>query len=75
MFGSGINLTRLYHGRIDFLFYLVRDLGYVNKIYRGVTVADADGLAVTIRNVTRSRNSGSRRWSGMRWAARASFCT
>jgi (3,5-dihydroxyphenyl)acetyl-CoA 1,2-dioxygenase len=43
VFGSGINLTRLYHGRIDFLFYLVRDLGYVNKIYRGVTIADADG--------------------------------
>jgi thioesterase DpgC len=43
VFGSGINLTRLYHGRIDFLFYLVRDLGYVNKIYRGITVTDADG--------------------------------
>jgi (3,5-dihydroxyphenyl)acetyl-CoA 1,2-dioxygenase len=36
VFGSGINLTRLYHGRIDYLFYLVRDLGYVNKIYRGL---------------------------------------
>ena len=36
VFGSGINLTHLYHGRIDFLFYLVRDLGYVNKIYRGL---------------------------------------
>jgi (3,5-dihydroxyphenyl)acetyl-CoA 1,2-dioxygenase len=36
VFGSGINLTHLYHGRIDFLFYLVRDLGYVHKIYRGV---------------------------------------
>jgi (3,5-dihydroxyphenyl)acetyl-CoA 1,2-dioxygenase len=35
-FGAGINLTHLYHGRIDFLFYLVRDLGYVNKIYRGL---------------------------------------
>ncbi len=34
--GSGINLTHLYMGRIDFLFYLVRDLGYVNKIYRGI---------------------------------------
>ena len=43
VFGSGINLTRLYHGRIDFLFYLVRDLGYVNKIYRGITLADAGG--------------------------------
>ena len=36
VFSSGINLTHLYHGRIDFLFYLVRDLAYVNKIYRGV---------------------------------------
>jgi len=34
--GSGINLTHLYRGRIDFLFYLVRDLGYVNKLYRGL---------------------------------------
>jgi thioesterase DpgC len=36
VFGSGINLTHLYRGRIDFLFYLVRDLGFVNKIYRGL---------------------------------------
>jgi thioesterase DpgC len=36
IFGSGINLTRLYLGRIDFLFFVVRDLGYVNKIYRGL---------------------------------------
>ena len=36
VFGSGINLTHLYHGSVDFLFYLVRDLGYVNKIYRGL---------------------------------------
>jgi thioesterase DpgC len=41
VFGSGINLTRLYHGRVDFMFYLVRDLGYVNKIYRGITLAPA----------------------------------
>ncbi len=45
VFGSGINLTRLYHGRIDFLFYLVRDLGYVNKIYRGLTLAAQDADA------------------------------
>lgn len=37
VFGSGINLTHLYFGRIDFLFYVVRDLGYVNKIYRGLS--------------------------------------
>jgi (3,5-dihydroxyphenyl)acetyl-CoA 1,2-dioxygenase len=36
IFGSGINLTHLYRGRIDFMFYLVRDLGYVNKLYRGL---------------------------------------
>ena len=36
VFGSGINLTHLYEGRIDFLWYLVRDLGYVNKIFRGL---------------------------------------
>src|SRR6202012_4641646 len=37
IFGAGINLTHLYLGRIDFLFYLVRDLGYVNKLYRGLS--------------------------------------
>ncbi len=36
VFGAGINLTHLYLGRIDFLFYLIRDTGYVNKIYRGI---------------------------------------
>ena len=36
VFGSGINLTHLYRGRIDFLFYLIRDMGYVHKIYRGL---------------------------------------
>lgn len=35
-FGAGINLTHLYYGRIDYLFYVLRDLGYVNKIYRGL---------------------------------------
>jgi thioesterase DpgC len=36
VFGAGLNLTRLYHGHIDFLFFLLRDLAYVNKIYRGI---------------------------------------
>ena len=36
IFGAGINLTHLYRGQIAFLFYLVRDLGFVNKIYRGL---------------------------------------
>ncbi len=41
LFGAGINLTHLYHGRIPFVWYLQRDLGYVNKIYRGLAAPDA----------------------------------
>jgi thioesterase DpgC len=40
-FGAGINLTHLYYGRIDFLFYVVRDMGYVNKLYRGLAGPNA----------------------------------
>jgi thioesterase DpgC len=48
VFGSGLNLTRLYHGRIDFLFFLERDLGYVHKIYRGITGADSGGAGGSV---------------------------
>jgi len=41
VFGSGINLTHLYYGKIPFLWYLERDLGVVNKIYRGLAREDA----------------------------------
>jgi thioesterase DpgC len=34
-------LTRLYHGKIPFIWYLERDLGIVNKIYRGLARPDA----------------------------------
>ena len=40
VFGAGINLTHLYHGRIPFVWYLQRDLGYVNKLYRGLARPD-----------------------------------
>src|SRR5438067_1471770 len=40
LFGAGINLTHLYQGKIRYLWYLLRDLGLVNKIYRGVALAD-----------------------------------
>src|SRR4051794_7758903 len=40
IFGAGINLTHLYHGRIAFAWYVVRDMGYVNKIYRGLSAAE-----------------------------------
>jgi thioesterase DpgC len=39
--GSGINLTHLYHGKVPFIWYLERDLGVVNKIYRGLASEDA----------------------------------
>lgn len=40
IFGAGINLTHLYRGKIPFLWYLKRDLGYVHKILRGVARPD-----------------------------------
>jgi (3,5-dihydroxyphenyl)acetyl-CoA 1,2-dioxygenase len=40
LFGAGINLTHLYEGRIRYLWYLIRDLGFVNKIYRGLASPD-----------------------------------
>jgi thioesterase DpgC len=40
LFGAGINLTHLYQGKIRYLWYLVRDLGLVNKLYRGLALTD-----------------------------------
>jgi thioesterase DpgC len=40
LFGAGINLTHLYQGRIRYLWYLIRDLGLVNKLYRGLAWPD-----------------------------------
>jgi thioesterase DpgC len=40
VYNSGINLTHLYHGRIPFLWFLIRDMGFVNKIVRGVARPD-----------------------------------
>ncbi len=39
--GAGINLTHLYHGKIPFVWFLKRDLGYVNKLLRGVALPEA----------------------------------
>ncbi|MBS0639200.1 MAG: enoyl-CoA hydratase/isomerase family protein [Proteobacteria bacterium] len=41
IFGSGINLTHLYQGRIPLLWYLQRDLGFVHKYFRGVAAPDS----------------------------------
>jgi thioesterase DpgC len=41
LFGAGINLTHLYEGRIRYLWFLIRDLGFVNKLYRGLARENA----------------------------------
>ncbi len=43
IFSAGINLTRIYQGKQSYLFYLTRDMGFVNKMYRGLAIADAHG--------------------------------
>ena len=41
IFSAGINLTHLYQGRISFLWYLRRDMGPLNKIFRGLATPEA----------------------------------
>lgn len=44
VFSAGINLTALYQGRISLTdFFLRRELGYINKIFRGLSVPDGPG--------------------------------
>jgi thioesterase DpgC len=40
VFNAGINLTHIYYGRIPFLWFLIRDLGFVNKMFRGLARPD-----------------------------------
>ena len=41
LFSAGINLTHLYHGKISYAWYIKRDMGPVNKIFRGLARPDA----------------------------------
>ncbi len=36
IFSAGLNLTHVYHGKLSLMFYLTRDLGFVNKLQRGL---------------------------------------
>jgi thioesterase DpgC len=38
--GTGINLTHLYYGKVPYIWYLQRELGFVNKFYRGLARRD-----------------------------------
>jgi (3,5-dihydroxyphenyl)acetyl-CoA 1,2-dioxygenase len=51
LFGAGINLTHLYHGKIRYLWYLIRDLGFVNKLYRGLAFKDQSPEAASIEKI------------------------
>jgi thioesterase DpgC len=51
LFGAGINLTHLYHGRIRYLWYLIRDLGFVNKFYRGVALPNRSPEVASIEKL------------------------
>jgi (3,5-dihydroxyphenyl)acetyl-CoA 1,2-dioxygenase len=47
VFNAGINLTHLYHGQIGFIdFFIARDMGYVHKMYRGLSASEFDPLAI-----------------------------
>ncbi|HEX4409922.1 MAG TPA: enoyl-CoA hydratase/isomerase family protein [Xanthobacteraceae bacterium] len=40
LFSAGINLTHLYYGKISYVWYIKRDMGLVNKLFRGVARPD-----------------------------------
>ncbi|MBV8840949.1 MAG: enoyl-CoA hydratase/isomerase family protein [Alphaproteobacteria bacterium] len=42
VFSTGINLTHIYNGKISYLWYITREMGFVNKMMRGLARADAD---------------------------------
>src|SRR5579885_3065870 len=40
VFSTGINLTHLYHGKISYLWYIKREMGFVNKLFRGLATPE-----------------------------------
>lgn len=40
IFDAGLNLTRVYYGKLPYLFYLLRDFGMVNKMFYGLAGDD-----------------------------------
>ena len=57
VFSSGINLTKIYQGKMPFLMYLLRDFGLVNKLYYG--------LAGDTWNEDEPNNSLEKPWIGV----------
>jgi thioesterase DpgC len=48
VFGAGLNLTRLYNGRLPFAFFVTRDLGFVHKIFRGLSDPEQEKLWIAV---------------------------
>jgi thioesterase DpgC len=42
VFSTGINLTHLYRGKISYMWYVTREMGFVNKMMRGLARPDAN---------------------------------
>jgi thioesterase DpgC len=51
IFGAGINLTHLYQGKVRYLWYLIRDLGFVNKFYRGLAFKEHSPEVASIEKI------------------------
>ncbi len=56
-FNSGLNLTHLYEGKIPYLFFIERELGYVSKIQRGLAPP-----AEPVDPADRPRDAGEKLW-------------
>src|SRR3954454_23951739 len=42
VFCTGINLTHIYYGKISYLWYVTREMGFVNKMMRGLARPDVN---------------------------------
>lgn len=40
VYSTGINLTHLYNGKISYLWYMKREMGWMNKVFRGLASPD-----------------------------------
>jgi len=40
VFSTGINLTHIYYGKISYMWYVTREMGFVNKMMRGLAKPD-----------------------------------
>jgi thioesterase DpgC len=64
VFSSGLDLSELYGGALSYLFFIVRELGFVAKMLRGAAAADADGVT----EPTASPSEGDQ-WLEVPWLA------